>query len=386
MHSNENIIDFLSEHITDNPKVLFNGKEAEFSLNSSQSDVEKILDNNLDFSIFQNKCKVDITKALPGGVNLFFDEGDFLRRFPQKQIEFISSEIVVLNYDKKLAIKKTNEDFSQSKGLIFNFYYYHQIFDFLVRDPKFVTILKDSDLQFIIFTTDKGPFHIGYDPHESRVKDLENLKLVFELLQTQFAKVDFVQFFKSAIIQTIHEYNINDRFFHLVSSLRVILNVAERDHDIYIRQFDFDKIKSKFKEEKNTYFEGIDKNIESVNKQVFSVPLTFAASTYAAFQVKEKPLILILIIFGYLLYTWIAYKALDISRFNINEIENDVKKEEAELRKGYQILFSEFEGDFRRIYAKLSKINTVIDLIEFVLFALLFSFAFFFVMEYQAGH
>lgn len=82
-----------------------------------------------------------------------------------------------------------------------------------------------------------------------------------------------------------------------------------------------------------------------------SFPLTFAATAFASYQVKDKPLILILIFIAYSLYTIIAFKILKITSYNVECLEHDINKEE-DLLKNYNKVYEEFEKDFEKINKK----------------------------------
>ncbi|CAA9194852.1 hypothetical protein FLACOL7796_00338 [Flavobacterium collinsii] len=239
----------------------------------------------------------------------------------------------------------------------------------------FTTFLNESNNQFIIISKDNGVFHIGYKNKEDRVGDLDDLKPTFEDLKVLFEKKEFIQFFKEIITNIgIHEKDIHDRFFEIIKSLKLLLSLAEKDYENYVLDFAFDKIKSKFKEERNKYFESLEKNIDAVSKQVFAFPLTFSATVFASYQVKEKPWILGLIILAYLLYTIIAFYILSIVEYNIFCLKGDVKKEEDEIKNAYNKIYSDFKLDFEKIWKKIKKLNCLMNILKTILVILLLSF------------
>lgn len=354
----------------------FNGRTVRFLFNDSLKDtLEKscaqlnlALEFNLDKSA---EIRIDSPKDQ---LFFYFNEEDFVIRSLEHLGDFSDSHYVILVHDQGLYQKEAQEPFSESKMLFFNFYFYNCIFKFLEEQEGFMHFYAPAELRFVLFTSEKGPFDIQYDLHEGRVKNLENLEPVYLLLQENFKKIDFVQFFKAAVINSIHGYAIPDRFFYLVQSLRVIINLAIRDHYVYIRNFDFDKIKTKFREERNKYFETLEKNIDSIKGQVTSFPLTFGATIFVGYQVKEKPAILILVFLAYSLYTLIAWRILSVTLFNITSIETDVKAEEKKIKGSYEVLYDEFKPDFDKIYSKIGKINDLIDILKVVLVGLLICF------------
>lgn len=385
MSSNEHIDFVIAAICAANANPTFNGRSVRYSYVPLQKDE---LENNLkELQIsyelhLNNQCEIRIDVAYDNGQLLFFyDDEDFFNRSINHLDHFSANRIIILFHEGKQVNKFAGELFTSAKAIFFNFYSYHQILQLLEKQEHFMSVHSKPDRQFVIFSSETGPFYIGYDLHEVKVKNLEDLSLVYNSLATQLQKIDFVQYFKSAVIQAVHEYPVKERFYYLIQSLRVILSVAERDHYVYIRNFNFEKIKSKFKEERNKYMESIEKNIESVNKQVTSFPLTFAASAFAGFQVKDKPAILLLIVGAYFVYTVVAYKVLSIASYNTEGIKADVDNESDKLKKGYEIVFNEFENDFTRINTKLNMINNLISILKIVLVSLLVAFMIFSVYE-----
>lgn len=363
----------------------FNGRSVRFNIteipqnviDSACADLKLPCETHLN-----NQCEIIIdVQNGQGSLFFFFDEIDFCKRANIYLNNFEVSHFVILSNANRVLEKTSDEIFSSEKAIFFNFYFYHEILSFLEKQVHFMSFHSRADLRFVIFTSEIGPFDIKYNLIESRIKNLENLGSVYTSLCNDFEKVDFVQFFKAAVISTIHEYPIEDRFFYLVQSMRVILNVALRDHTIYIRNFDFDKIKSKFREERNKYFEAIEKNIDSIKGQVTSFPLTFAVSIFTGYQVKDKPAILILVFLAYSLYTFIAWRILSITLYNTASIKSDIGNEEDKIKKGYEVLYSEFESDFLKIKYKISKVENLVTILRTVLLGLLICFLIFGIYE-----
>lgn len=368
-----------------NDHFNFNGKTLDLVITEVRPDFMEDVARELILSHevgLNGNFSVQLNRIIDEDVLIFVDSNDFANRayeFINKLRDFY---ILILHYNGTYLLMEPGEDFSSEKALVVNFYFYHEILLFLQAQDNFATVHTKPERQFIIFSSELGPFHLGYNLHESRVGELDNLEPILNRLKKEFEKVDFVQFFKSAVINGIHSYTVNERFYYLVHSLVPILSIAERDHYIYIQNFDFEKVKSKFKEGKNRYFDDLEKGIEAVNKQVSSFPLTFAASIFAAYQVKERPAILILIGAAYLLYTIIAFRIVNVTIFNVATVKEDVKDEKDRIRNGYEVLYAEFEKDFQHIDTKIYKIERLITLLKTVLVGLMVCFAAFAVYQF----
>lgn len=322
----------------------------------------------------RREVTVDLHTTFPDNTLIFFDKAHFLRNYEKYKDDFDEKNLIILNLSKQFLIKERAQGFSKELALFFNYYFYRLILSFLLDAADFTAVHKEAQHQFVILSLEKGTFHIGYNPIEERIDTVHDLAPLFEEIKSSFAKIEFVNFFKDAVIQAVGKDQIEDRFWALICSLRAALSFADRDLQIYVRKFAFDKIKTKFKEEKVKYFESLEKNIESLNKQVVAFPLTFAASAFASYQVKDKPIILFLILLAYCAYTWVAFRILAITKYNIDTTKGDVDKEADKIKATYDVLFSEFKDDFDKINKKIDLLKGLAGLIKWVLIALLVLF------------
>lgn len=365
--------------------IIKTGLETRFTLNVPEfaSITETINDVFQDADVVSNKVTINLNKCQLEKCYFFQDIKDYLVNFDRYRNTYLESDIVILRYQNTTLWKHKNEDFSQEKALVFNFPIYNEVFNFFKVNTLFTTFYTPIKNEIIILNKDNGAFHIGYTSQEEKVSLLSNLQPLFEILKANFVNKEFVQFFKENITAIgIGNFDTKERFLEILKNLNPIILLTERDYENYVRDFNFEKIKTKFKEERNKYFEGLEKNIELVNKQVLSIPLTFAATAFASYQVKDKPLIVLLILVAFFLYSVIAFKMLGISKFNIQCINEDVNKEEKEIMDNYSKNHSHFKEDFDKIRSKISKIENLIALIGWVLIGMLALFLLFSAFQY----
>lgn len=358
------------------PDFSFNGKDFRFKFIDNQRSKLAELFNDLSLKAgFPNneECEINVLKEGNDNILIFASENDFVSRYHKFGLTILNYNILIIRYPDTSLVKLKNDAFTNENALIFNFSSYSQILDFILASNDFYTVKSEIERKLILFS-EKGPFEVGYDPLETKVKNLSYLAPVQKQLVTNFEKIEFKKFFKEAVIEGVNQYNKTERFYHIVESMQVLLNITERDHDLYLKQFSFEKIKSEFKEKREKYFENIEKNIETVSKQVTSFPLTFAVSIFAGYQVKDSSAILILVFLGYLLYTIIATKVLAIATFNVTNIKSDKKAEADKISNFYGSINQLFKADFDKIDEKISKLESLICYLRIVLWGLLILF------------
>lgn len=364
----------IIENDIDKTSIECNGKDFTFKVNDSSSKEDVLLFLNDLFinveDLLANKISLNLEKVNLEQAFFFFDFKSFQSGYSSYKNVFDDSDIVILNSNNKLEIKYKNEE----NILLQNFNIYRKVIDYLEGNPLFASIPTTFN-EFLLITKEFGFIHIGYNLHEDRTNDFETLQQDFERLKLLFEKKEFVQFFKENIGNIgIHQYDIKDRFYYFLKNLNSLLNLSEKDLDNYILEFSFEKIKSKFKDERNKYFEGLEKNIELISKQVVSFPLTFAATAFASYQVKDKSLILFLIFIAYLFYTIIAFRILKITSYNIECLESDIEKEEESIKNNYNKIYEEFKTDFDKINIKTNKIKDLLLCLKIILLSMLFLF------------
>ena len=364
----------LSDIVNSNDSYLsFNGRYLEFT---SKADVIQILkEHSINTEVNSDICKIDLANLCLKNCLIFYDRDDFVKRY-KKQSNFDDIDICILKYNGNCLFKLKNTDFTEERALFFNYDTYQKVLAFILKSTNFVSYPSQANQEFILID-EKGAFSVNYNPLEDRVFSFQDFRNDFEKLKLMFEKMEFQQFFKDSVIQSLKNIESKNRFFKLIESLSVLLNIAERDYNIYIRNFGFDKIKSRFKEERAKYFESLERNIESINKQVTAFPLTFSASIFASYQVREQPTILFFIFSAYLLYTIIAWIILNVSKSNLDNTKSDVDYESNQIKNTFNTLYDEFKSDFDKINSKIKQLYRLIYWLRAALIILILMFLIF---------
>lgn len=371
-------LSILNNDIAKN-SLVFDGNNLRFKIEnnySSSLEVASKIFKTIN-ELINGEIEIKLTSCKLKSTFFYFDYDNYLRDYEYYKDVFSNSNIVIIDFEAKILFKEINEEFTLEKADIFNYIQYRELQDFLISKNEFTPYHDKLSKQFVIIGKEKGAFHIGYNSLEKRKISNEDIKPFVEELKSEFVKKEFIQFFKDVIINSIHSTDIKDRLFELTKSLKLLLNLTAKDYESYVLDFAIDKIKSKFKEERNKYFESLEKSIDTVSKQIVSFPLTFGATAFASYQVKDKPWILILIVIAYLLYTFIAFKVLSITDYNILCLKSDVKKEEDEIKNGYEKVYADFKEDFIKIWTKIRKLEGLVLILKWILSLLFLIFLLF---------
>lgn len=383
MKKNSDIIEIIEiyENNIATESISFDGYNLIFKFKSNALNSETALNKifNVD-KLLNGNISIELKNLKTQNLYVYNGIDNYLNDYDNYKNSFDDSQILIFNNDNKTVFKDTNESFIADKAIVFNNVFYHHILN-LLKECKSFSNIKSIDNEIIVVSKTNGVIHLGYNFREYRINDLEDLKSVYETLKTRFYKSDligkisenteFIKLFIETIATSgIGKYKKNEIFFEFLKEFKILISFTERDYDNYINEFSFENIKTKFKEERNKYFEGLEKNIELVSKQVLSFPLTFAATAFASYQVKDDVITLGLILMAFFLYSVVALKILNISRYNIECIEKDVDAEKKQIEKDYIKNFEYFSDDFDKINSKLIKIKSLICWLKLILISM----------------
>lgn len=358
----------LQKKKEDAANVKFDGKFLTLKVSSDEAD--KLKTDGLPFN--KDDSKFDLITVWDANVYVYYSINDYVKRY-KPQSEFDNIIILIIDVEDNYLLK-TENDTSVGVVKLANYDAYKRILDFLLSSASFISYPNTAIREFVL-VSEKGVIDIEYNPLDERTTDINHLPELLKRLSVSFSSAEYQGFFRDAIIDTLGRFTKPERFYQMLLSLSVLLDVAERDYQFFIKKFAFDKVKSKFKEERKGYFDEIEKSIDNVNKQVVAFPLTFSASAFAGFQVKDKPFILVLIFCAYAIYTFIAWQVINLSKSNIQGVGKDIIFEAKNIRNMYGALLKEFMPDLIKIRARMKQVNTLICILRFTLIFLLSIFA-----------
>lgn len=350
-------IQHLCKLIENDSSVRFDGRNISINQINDKTSTEyflKLLDIAYDFT-GDNYVELTINSQ-HNNRYIFYNIDDYFKR-SVNVIDFEESEIIVFSNGSDFLVKEKKECFSKEKAAIFNYNSYRILLDFLLTQTDFLSYKNDTEQEFVLLNSGAGHgvLRIGYNPLESRVTNLDDFSNLVDRLKGSFGSKEYQIIFKEAIFQNIEQFNVKDRFYNIVQSLAVLLSVSDLNYEIHLTKFSFESIKAKFKEEKNKYFESIDKSLEGITKQITSIPLTYSATAFASYQVKDKPFILFFIFVACSLYTFIAWKVANISFATLKQVSKDVSREETEIKKISTSIASQFVNEYTTLREKIKR-------------------------------
>ncbi|GGD53178.1 hypothetical protein GCM10011514_16620 [Emticicia aquatilis] len=380
MVKNYEALKLLSEIIIESKSVTEIRREQKIVLEVEQSINLTLVDvcKNLNLNLTQKENIFEITFPK----SYFLTEIDFMSRYSfSSEDEFDSSEVVIFNFNGKLQVKSENDIFNTENSLIYNFKSYKFLLDYLSKKEEFLEHINSQTREMILVgknSKKNAVIKIRYNHNEARVAYLENLAPSIELIFKSFKDKEFIYLFRDRVVDFLST-NISekDSFFLVVKNLPNLLKEAEIDFQFYLKKFNFENIKNRFRDDRIKYFDSLDKHLDNIGKQIAAVPLSFSAVAFAEYQVKDTFLILWLIFFGILIYTYLSWKMLNLSLFDVEKLEEDLVNEYENIKKDYQDMLVSLDSDFAKIWQKIDNFKDIIKYVKYSLIALLCLFILF---------
>ena len=208
--------------------------------------IESIEDNQISIELIYKDFKI------------FFDKHIFLKDFSEADLEKDFCIIKFLDksylfYDSQEKKYYQNLDSSSINKFVENILFYQKIINLLeeklglYNSPSRELVLSSS-------SSKEQPFLIGYPSVKPELPSLD-LKLIFDSIQEQLNRKDFSPFFKHQICFNLFEVPKEERYVEFLNKYNFILESANLDFEIYLRDFSFEKIRTKFRENRDKYFQ-----------------------------------------------------------------------------------------------------------------------------------
>lgn len=289
-------------------------------------------------------------------IEVFKSEEEFLDRFDlmpnilKDKLGFIfdfRGSYLAYDYQTKETYgEKSDEHF------IDQVFQYREILEiFLTSESNIIKINRPtavgSEMIVVVDGETKLLTNIGYKRIDLEAYSYPYTEYPIETFKTKIKLDAWLTCFKSEVCKFIDgQSEVNKTFKRLYLDFDYIFNLAERNYQLYLSKFSFDKIRKQFKTEKSRYFEGLNEAQSKIAAQVIAIPLTIGAAVLSAnvFQDVKVPTGLISIAIA--TYSAFVIWVILIHLHDIRKIGRDLKAEEREIKKHYSGLFDEFKDEF----------------------------------------
>lgn len=196
-----------------------------------------------------------------------------------------------------------------------NVYFWHKLKNLFVVEG--LSTHDDSIKEVMIFLSAIfGKVELGYTKKWlDGFYDLNHqLKQTYYLLDSKISKdSDFKSFFRDNFIKVAQDFSeISSRYTSTLKSSRHILELSERDYDLYKSKFSFEEFRSDLEKEKEKYLKDYQSSLTDFISKVSTMPIQFGAYIFLIIRFSEEipPLLATLL----LIITWSIFKVISVNQ------------------------------------------------------------------------
>ena len=319
-----------------------------------------------DFSIVLDE------KGLRGRAN--WDKG-FLN---QKDIIVLKFEGSYLHYEQNSKTTYINKVKKEDCFLISNLINYLSVIEYF-KSSQFADYFNGVDGEVIIYSTTKGIFKLFIPSVPPKLDYKVNLENDTKQLLKKLENSEYSIHFKNKLFSLDKKLG-EDQIVTLITNLDNIINEAENDHQLQLKNFSFDKLKSDLQKEKEKYFSSLREILSKILGQIVGVPISIAASTFASYKI-DSVLILVLVLVAFFIYVGFAIYFQFIYFKDVEEIDKDFGKDFAKISEKSGLLEVDIENERLKIVRRIEAIKNTIKIFVGSIFLLTGLFSFYLIQQ-----
>lgn len=335
------------------------------------------------------------------GIDSFEDYGNFRYEVNLKQF---SDFAIVLDEQSLRSRANGNKDFLTQKDIIVlkfeeSYLYYHQNSKttyinqvkredcFLIsnlinyslaieyfKSSQFADYFNGAEKEVIIYSTTKGIFKLLLPSVPPQLDYKVNIENDTKILLRKLENSEYSIHFKNKLFNLDKKLG-EDQIVTLINNLGNLVNEAENDYQLQLKNFSFDKLKSDLQKEKEKYFSSLREILSKILGQIVGVPISIAASTFASYKI-ESVLILVLVLVAFFIYVVFAIYFQYIYFKDVKEIDKDFEEDFTKISEKSGLLEADIEKERLKIVRRIKAIKNTIWIFvgSISLLTLLFSF------------
>jgi len=287
------------------------------------------------------------------------------------------------HYEYESGNVATDSNQPKIKFLVHHFRQYKLLLDTYLASEGLLYEIKRTSIsgdEFVVISKGEQKLvtSIRYKIIDKAIFVDDNISLPISDFQTKILSNEWLACYNDTLCQFL-DAQLEERrtFSNLFNNFNYIFNLSNKNFQLYILKFSFEKIRKQFKTEKNNYFDSLNTAQDKISSQIISVPISLGASIFSFYQFNSSQLILSLIYIGICIYSLFIGFVVVINLYDIKKIAKDVNEEKSNFEEHYPDLLLELERDFNYMKNKRTRVRILAWAIIIALIITLVSLAIF---------
>ncbi|MDR6194759.1 hypothetical protein [Siphonobacter sp. SORGH_AS_0500] len=223
------------------------------------------------------------------------------KKFIDLNNQTITKNIVILLWDGTFYYYDMNSKKSyNNKGPIASIYFLNNIiaykaFEDYLKSNKFCDYYNSAYNEIVIYSTLKGILKIKYPSSVAPLNNNINYMPEVNNLITKCSNEDFKNHFKNILFSN-GTNNIISQVNSIFDKLDSLIQQADNNYQLQLKNFSFDKLKSDLDKEKDKYFVSIREIVNKMSAQFIAIPISIGATLFSSYKIESKQTIIYIII------------------------------------------------------------------------------------------
>lgn len=314
-----------------------------------------------------NKISIDLPiEDLFKPAKTFYDKEDFLKRF--KGSSDLDKVLIILFYEDTFLVydnSVTTTGSGRDSFLITNTVSFLRFQEIITSIADYINPLVR---EMVFHTSTKGIFKLKYPASPIILDNTRSLAGPVHVLSSKIPDKTFQLFFKNEIADFIKREN-NNGFVDLLLGVEGVVEEADKNVELYLKNFSWDTFRAKLYVEKDKYFIALRDILGKIMTQLAAVPISISATIFATYKI-DNAYILLFVILAFSLYVGFAFYIQTLYYRDTREIEGDFERDFRVIadKSGLPLVTINIEKD--KIQARIASIKRLIYLFSFIIITL----------------
>lgn len=300
---------------------------------------------------------------------LFYDKNSFLQQCSLKTFDkdfgIVIYEDSFLHYDAEMKISISNATSGSFNNFAANALYYLKFRDEF-ETAKIVSYHSSPDREFVLISPEYGKLVLGYPPVVPEFP-ADALKEKYTFYHEINKALEFEEYFKGHIIKSLKNMDHDQAFPEFLKRLRQIVDDSNKDYEIFVNKFSFEKLKENFRKERDEYFSKVRDIVNQLLAKVISIPISISASALAIYNLKSDPVGVTVVVIAYIIYSLFTAHLFRLIHNDAFELKADLNEEIEIIKKSAKVETKILDAEAAKVFRKIRTLNITLIILQLVL-------------------
>jgi len=351
------------------------GRSVSHKLDSGESIVFKFdnrdeIKNEFPNISFDKIGKEELAINLTDYPGLFYDKVSFLQYCSNRTFE---TDIGIVFYDGSYlyfeANTKTtiiNSTAAPTDNFIENAQYY-LILREEFKKSKVVSYHSSSNREYVLISPEYGKLTLGYPLVVPEFPNNVILKEKYALYESMNKTQEYEAFLKGHIIKLLGSYEHDQAFPEFIKRLNHLIEASNKDYEIFVNKFSFEKLKENFKKERDEYFSAVRDLINQLLAKVVAIPVSISASALAVYNLKSDPVGATVVVVAYVIYSLFTSYLFRLLNYDVLELRHELTKEIEMIKDSSKVEIKILELEAAKVFRKIRTLNSTLIILQLLL-------------------